>query len=78
MPKITCDPSRASEEIRTIYERHEALGCHLEEGIRAGIEAHNKHELSHGFNRATPAEIKIALAATVLNILGSDAARRFH
>ena len=41
-------------------------------GIRAGIEAHNKHELSHGFNRATPAEIKRALAATILNILGPN------
>ena len=29
MPKITCNPSRAREEIETIYERHEALGCHL-------------------------------------------------
>ena len=54
----------------TIFARHEALGCHLWSGIKGAIEAHNTHELSRGFNRATPPEIKRALAATLLTILG--------
>ena len=70
MPKIICDVDRANAELQTIYERHEALGCHLWGGIKAGIADHNKHELAHGFTMATPAEIKRALAATVLNVLG--------
>ena len=33
---------------------------------------HNKHELSHGFGRATPAEFEKALAALIVDLIGSD------
>ncbi len=72
MPKITCNLSHAREAMDTIFARFDNLGCHLLSGIKGAIEAHNMHELSLGFNRATPPEIKRALAATIQSILGPD------
>ena len=70
MPKITCNLSHARETMDTIFARFDNLDGLLSNAIRGAIEAHNQHELSRGFNHATPPEIKRALAATLLTILG--------
>ena len=70
--KIICDPAAAAEAMETIDQRHEALMGHLWMAIRNGIDAHNKLERSHGFARATPAEFEKAIAALVVDLIGSD------
>jgi hypothetical protein len=59
--KIQCNAEEASEAMRHRYERHEALACHLGQGIERGIAAHNAHEGGHGFPPAAPDEIIMSL-----------------
>ena len=70
--KIACDTAAAAEAMDTIGQRHEALMGHVWTAIRGGINAHNKHEQGHGFARATPAEFEEALAALIVDLIGSD------
>ena len=65
MGKITCNAEEASEAMRHRFERYEALACHIAQGIKDGIVAHNKHEASHGFLPATPEEISQGIAHAV-------------
>jgi hypothetical protein len=84
--RITCDAAAAEEAMRHRYERFEALTCHISQGIRDGIKAHNIHEQGHGFLPATPDDISKALAQAVAMILRFDEdvsgklqhARTFH
>jgi len=46
-------------------------------GNSNGIDAHNKHEQSKGFARATPAELKKPLAALIVDLIGSDRLEHF-
>ena len=70
--RIVCDAAAAYQAMDTIGQRHEALMVHLWMAIRAGIEAHDKHEQTHGFGRATPAEFEKALAALIVDFVGAD------
>lgn len=70
--KITCDRAAAAAGMDTIGQRHEVLMGHVWTAIRNGIDAHNKHEQSHGFARATPAEFEKALAALIVDLIGWD------
>ena len=70
--KIVCDAAAASRAMDTIGQRHEALMGHLWNAVRAGIDAHNKHEQTHGFERATPAEFEKAFAALIIDFVGAD------
>ena len=70
--KIASDPAAAAAAMDTIGQRHEALMGHVWMAIRNGIDAHNKHEQSHGFARATPAEFEKALAALIFDLIGFD------
>jgi len=73
MERFTCDAEQANEAMRHRFERFEALSCHVFQGIRDGIAAHNKHEASYGFSPATPEEISQSIAETMAtNILKSD------
>ena len=63
--KITCNAEEASEAMRHRFERYEALACHIAQGIKDGIVAHNKHEASHGFLPAAPEEISQSIAHAV-------------
>jgi hypothetical protein len=75
MGKITCNAEEASEAMRHRFERFEALACHVSQGIRDGIVAHNKHEASHGFLPAAPEEISQSLAEAIgAHILKNDPA----
>ena len=65
MGKITCNAEEASEAMRHRFERFEALACHVAEGIKEGIVAHNKHEAGHGFLPAAPEEISQSIAHAV-------------
>ena len=75
--KIACDPAAAAAAMDTIGQRHEALMGHVWMAIRNGIDAHNKHEQSHGFPRATPAEFEKALAALIVDLVGLDRRDQF-
>jgi hypothetical protein len=70
--KIVCDASVAGDAMHTIWQRHESLTCHLHEAVRTAADTHNRHELSIGCNRTTPAELEKALADLVQQIVGRD------
>ena len=69
---IMSDVHAAQRALETAWQRHEALIVTCGVGIKAAIEAHNRHEVAHGFNSATPAEVKRALAATLSDVLSQD------
>jgi hypothetical protein len=71
--KITCNPKEAADAMEQRYYRFEALTCHLEQGIQAGIKAYNIHEQGHGFLPATPEEILMSLMAAVASHFNHDA-----
>ena len=75
--KIVCDAAAAYQAMDTIGQRHEALMVHLWNGVRVGIDAHNKHEQTHGFERATPAEFEKAFAALIIDFVGADRLESF-
>lgn len=75
MKKITYDAEEANEAMRHRFERFEALACHVYQGIKDGITAHDKHEASYGFLPATPVEVSQSIAeAIATGILKSDPA----
>ena len=75
--KIVYDAAAASQAMDTIAQRHEALMGHLWMAIRAGIEAHDKNEQTHGFGRAIPAEFEKAFAALIIDFVGADRLESF-
>ena len=70
---ITCNPKEAANSMEQRYYRFEALSCHIEQGIQAGIKAHNILEQGHGFLPAAPEEISTSLMNAVASHFRHDA-----
>jgi len=70
MYRFKCDPNAANTALEIRAERHEQLVSYITDGIRAGIDAHNKHEIALGSTMSTPVEINWALAEAIVNMVG--------
>ena len=73
-PVIVCDPKAAHEAMQQRYERFEALSCHIGQGIKEGIAAHNKHEGTIPLPPASPSEVLASLANALVQELKWDEA----
>ena len=71
--KITCNPKEAADAMEQRYYRFEVLSCHIEQGIQAGIKAHNIHEQGHRVPPMTPEEISMSLMNAVASHFRHDA-----
>jgi hypothetical protein len=75
--KFVCDAASSLAAMNTIAERHEALKGHLWMAIRSGVDAHNKHEQSHGFGPMTPMDFEKALAELAVEFVGEERLKGF-
>jgi len=70
MYRFKCDPDAANAALITRAERHEQLVIYIKDAIRAGIAAHDRHEIGLGSTMSTSVEINWALAHVIVDIVG--------